>query len=291
MFGRDLLTVDIEGGAIRALVARRRQILRWDKAVLPGEDLHDGVIHDADQAGKALAEVLERLAPTPRRVVVSMMGQRLISRVLSLPPLRSRLLDEAVRRTARREIPMPVAEMDLSWQVIGRNADHLLVYVLAVPREAVDRTVDVLRAAHVRPQVMDVKPLALARTAARSEAVIVHLEPASLGVIVVRDSIPVIIRNVPISAGTTSPEARMELLSQELYRTTKYYNETHKDRPLPPDTVVCTTGELFNSSELREQLAARSALPVELPKPPLPLPDGLPLPEYAVNVGLALREV
>jgi hypothetical protein len=106
-----------------------------------------------------------------------------------------------------------------------------------------------------------------------------------------------LIRNIPLESGELTGEAKTDLLSQELARTSKYYNESNKQNRLPEDTPVFLTGSLFitgsiesrlsDGQSLIERLQDRTPYPLKPPTSSLKLPEKFPLMQYAVNVGLA----
>jgi hypothetical protein len=204
-----------------------------------------------------------------------------------------------VQRKAKQEFALPIDDVDISWKIVERTQDNLKAYVLAIPKEITDSQVETLAVANLRPKVMDTKPLALIRAVNRKNTLIVNLEEYSMAVIIVVEGLPVIVRTVPLESGDLTPEAKLDLLSQELARTTKFYNESNKKNRLPEDTPLYTTGTMFNflrladrltnSSPLRNRLQERTSYPLQILKPNLESPKILPLPEYAVNIGLALK--
>ncbi len=146
---------------------------------------------------------------------------------------------------------------------------------------------------------MDIKPLALQRVVNKRTSIIVNLESFSMGVIIVVNHIPILVRTIPLETGNLTGEAKIDLLGQELARTVKYYNESNKSNRLPEDTVVYLTGGLFayphlesrldESPNLVERLGSRTSYKLSLPKPPLEIPPKLSVAKYAVNLGLALK--
>ncbi|MFP3855333.1 MAG: pilus assembly protein, partial [Anaerolineales bacterium] len=72
---------------------------------------------------------------------------------------------------------------------------------------------------------------------------------------------------------------------------TKFYNESHKDQPLPDSTPVLASGSYFNEGSMVERLQRLTPYPVRLPDPPLRYGSDFPMPQYAVNLGLALKEL
>ena len=118
----------------------------------------------------------------------------------------------------------------------------------------IDSQVAALKAAKIKPRPLDIKPLALQRMVNQETSSIVNLESFSLDVIVIVNHIPILVRSVPLETGNLSEEAKLDLLSQELSRTVKYYNESNKSNRLPEDTGVYLTGELFDKSQITSRL-------------------------------------
>lgn len=288
LFSRTLVTLDFEDGSLRWLTTKGNRVLRWNRVRLVAPSSPDGQ-EGPEAIGEQLAGVFKTEALPKKPVVVSVGGQRAIFRTLTLPEMDRSLLGAAVQRKLRQEIPLQPQEIDLSWEIIGRSEGELSIYIAAIPREEIDRQMTILRAAGIRPAAMDVKSLALIRTANRSRAVIVSLEDSLLTIVVVVDGTPQIIRTVPLGASTASAEGRLDLVLQELVRTTKFYNESHKAHPLPADCPLFLTGSNFRSPAMVERISPRSPYPVAELDPPLSYPDGLSLADFGVNIGLALK--
>lgn len=291
LFQRDIITIDFDGSTVRFLLVRGGAVTKWESLSVPPEQMSQGIVHDPASVGRALSELLARHEVRRGKVVTSVTGQRAISRLLTLPPVKDRLLEGALRHKVRQEMTLPIDETDLSWHVIHRSAGSMEVYVLAIPRDAIDRQVETLAAAGLRPAAMDVRPLALARLAGSESGILLNLEEHSLSVLVLQHSLPVVSRTVPFGIGRSAAEARLELLIQELTRTTKFFNEGHRETPLDPSAPLYATGEQFDTPEFLEAVTQRHTGPVHVPAGPLPHPDDLPLATYSVNLGLAAKKV
>ena len=190
MLGRKIVTLDFDGRDIRLLVVRGKRPLRWSTVSVSPELMNQGVIQESERMGAGLARFLSVHKASRRRVVTSVTGHRSVSRLLALPEINPDLLDDAIRRKAKQEMPLPLDETYLSWDVVRQEGDQILVYALAVPRLVIDRQVETLRAAKIKPGVMDLKPLALIRAVDQSNAVIVNLEEQGIGVIIVVGGVP-----------------------------------------------------------------------------------------------------
>lgn len=288
-FSPRVLTLNFEGRAIRMLTARGETIEKWHTIELPPELMSGGSVHQPDQAAAELRSVISQLGIRPGKVVSSISGQRSIYRTLHFPRIKGEFLDGAVRRKIRQEITLPPEETDLSWKIVGQADGELAVYVVALPRELIDRQVETTRLAGLKPRVLDVKPLALLHAVNDEQGVIANLEPHGLTIVVIRDGLPGIVRTVPLPENGQTEGGRLDLLAQELRRTIKFFNESNKARPLPSEAIIYATGRDFDRPDSLDDLSARLDSSLELAHPPVRLPEGLPIGAYSVNLGLMLK--
>jgi type IV pilus assembly protein PilM len=290
LFGKRKLTLDFDGHILRMLEVHGKKVLKWDSAAFSPDLMDQGLINDPQSVGDGITRFLSERNVPKRRVVTSISGYRSVSRVLSLPKVKPKNLEETVRRKAKQEMPLPYDETYLSWQQVKSDNEHIVVYALAVPRSIIDRQVETLRIARIKPRVMDYKPLALVRLVNQTNAIIVNLEQHSLVVIVVVNGIPQISRSVPLTSEDADPATKVERLSMELSRTTQFYNDGHRETPLNPELPLFVTGSLFENPDLQDELSEATSFTVERPTLPISLPQDFPMLRYSGNLGLALKK-
>src|SRR4051812_19314187 len=153
-----------------AAVARVEDGLTVHRAAaadLPLGAFRDGEVLDSEVLGNALKRLFaeHRL---PRRVRVGIANQRTIMRTIDLPPLeRDAEIEAAVRMHAPDHIAMPLDQAVLDFQVLGLvdtpDGPRMRVVVVATDRESVDRLLDALRRAGLRPAGLDLSAFALIR--------------------------------------------------------------------------------------------------------------------------------
>ena len=299
MFKKKITTISFEGSEIRALVLQGNKIAAWQSQSLAPETMNQGFVHNPKAAADVIRTLLRELKGSRKNVISAVPGSRSVHRIMRIPVIPEKMLEETIERKARQEFAIPIEESDLSWRIISRQDNQLTLYVLAVPSNLINQQVQALKDAGVKPRLMDIKPLALGRLANRETSIIVNLESHSMGVIITTNHVPILIRTIPLDSGDLTGEAKTDLLSQELARTTKYFNESHKKNRLPEDTPVFISGALFSSSgiasrledaeSLIERLQDRTPYPLKLPVSDLELPEKFPLLKYAVNLGLAVK--
>jgi len=154
----------------------------------------------------------------------------------------------------------------------------------------VDNEMRALRAVGITPQIVELKAMALTRTVNKEQALILNIEPSSFDVIMVVEGIPEIMRTIAWRQDDLTVEDAVEYLAGILEVTVDFYNSNHLETPLDQATPLFITGPMSLNLDLVEKLKARLVYPVEPLAPPLEYPAYLPISQYAVNIGLALRQ-
>ena len=274
-------------------------MLAWQSVQIPTNETSQGLNYDTTAAAEAIQAVIKEINGSKNNLISCISGQRAVHRVMRIPDIAEHLLEETIERKARQEFAIPVDETDLFWRIITRVENQILLYVLAVPRVIIDQYVGVLKEAKIKPKVMDIKALALQRLVNQNTTLIVNLEDSSMEVIIIVNHVPLLVRTIPLDSGDLTGEAKVDLLSQELARTVKYYNESNRNNQLPDDTPIYLSGALFSTAtvearlgqetNLIERFQSRTPFPLKPPKPGMELPEKFPLLRYAVNLGLVLK--
>lgn len=301
MFKKKITTISFEGSEIRFLSLSGEKVTAWKTAAVAEDAMSQGLIHKPKVIGTIIQTTLKELKASRRNVISAVTGSRSVHRIMRIPSIPEKLLEETIRRKARQEFAIPIEDTDLFWQIISRGEDHITLYVLAVPKNLIDQVVVSLQEAKIKPRTMDIKPLALTRISNQGTAFIVNMEDYAMGVTVLVNYVPMLVRTIPLESGDLTGEAKTDLLSQELARTVKYYNESHKANRLPESTPVFVSGALFSAGSIEsrlgeaenlvERLQSRTPFPLKPPATELVLPDKFPLLRYAVNVGLAAKNI
>jgi type IV pilus assembly protein PilM len=134
---------------------------------LPAGAVRDGEVIDAESLGHALKRMFSE-HKLPKRVRVGVSNQRTIMRTIDLPPLeRDAEIAAAVRMHAPEHIAMPLDQALTDYQVLGLvdtpEGPRMRVVVVATDRESVERLLEALRVAGLRPAGVDLAAFALIR--------------------------------------------------------------------------------------------------------------------------------
>ncbi|MDX6698279.1 MAG: type pilus assembly protein PilM [Solirubrobacteraceae bacterium] len=167
---RTIVGLDIEPShvsAAEATVNGRVAVQRAAVGALPPGLMRDGEVTDVEGLSAALKDFFAA-HKLGRRVRLGVANQRIVVRLIELPPVDDpRELDAVVRFQAQDNIPMPLDQAVLDYQPLGRvetpQGDRLRVVLVAARRDMIDRLVEAVRGAGLRPEGIDLSAFAMIR--------------------------------------------------------------------------------------------------------------------------------
>lgn len=289
MFSKAVTTLNVESGSVKGLVLNNKTVQWWGSIPLEPGVVRDGTVLEQ----KALAEAVQSLFQGHKgkrdKVVVSLTGLHFTFRILNIPKTKPSELVPNVRRAAEKEMPLPMEELYFSWQVLSTKGNRQDVFVVGVPREPIDLLIAALGKAKVKPYVLDLKALALARTVNCRNGLILDLEQDNFGITVVAEGLPSIMRTFIPKKGEMILEDNVRRLAGEIVRTMEFYNREHAENPITTDTPVFLTGEMADSPDTSVVIQEEIEYPIKKLMLPFSYDPSFPIAYYAVNLGLAIR--
>lgn len=285
-----IVTLEIDTTAIRLIETREGRVVKWASLSLDPTLFEDGVISDPPALSAAVRQLMDSSGIKARAVIASVSGLYSVSRIVAVPtPPGGVTTRETVLEAAEEIMPLSMDGLYLSWQTIASSGDIQQALVVGVPRDVIDAEMRTLRAAGIKPRTLDLKALALARAVNKEQALILNIEPSSFDIIIVVNSLPEVMRTIAWQPNSLTEEERVEHLAMNLELTVGFYNSHHSDTPLDPATPFLITGQMSRDLDLVEKLPARVGYSLESLAPPLECPKHMPVSQYAVNIGLALK--
>lgn len=287
---REVVAATVEGASLRVLTFDDGKILGWAVEPLAEQAARGGQINDPVALGTVLEDTFARLDLPRKRVAWALPGFQAFCRVIDLPVVRGEELRLAVTEEVERALgPNGASDNFLYYQRLPGRIRQRGVFVLALPKTTVLPALEALDVASIHPQTMDLRPLALARAIGRPNAILVNLEEGSLDVVVVEGGVPALLRSLPLPAAV-SRDAAQERLIQETERSLAYYDDVNPDHPLDLDTPLYLTGSLATGIALAERVRAITRHPIGRLSGLPPHPSDLPVTDFLVNLGLALKQ-
>jgi len=280
-----MVTLEITDSRINMLAVQGKQVKLAASLPLEPGLVVEGVVTDSAVIGQRIKELMEAYEITERKVVVAISGMHSVYRTFNLPKLPRGMMDEAVRREIDRVLPVPQSEFYISWQAIPVTETETMICIVGLPRTTVDSISETLREAGLESRIMDVSPLALARVVNESSAIIINAQAYGFDIVVMLDGIPRLLRSIDAGTRKESIPDIAAMIREEFDRTVSFFDSSSEGYPKIGNLPVYIAGE------------ASQAVAGLLNQPITPLPEWFYLPEgfaindYAVNIGLALKQV
>ena len=153
-----------------------------------------------------------------------------------------------------------------------------------------DDRIRALKIAGINPQVIELKSMALARGVNKEQALVFNIEPTNYDIIIVVKGVPEVMHSLAWRRDSMSREDAAEYLATKLEMAVDFYNSNHLDAPFDTTNPLYITGEMSVEPGMIEKLQERLGFNIEQLTPPLECPAFLPISQYAVNIGLAMRK-
>jgi type IV pilus assembly protein PilM len=166
--------LDIGSNQIKVAELRRTggqlQVVAMGVAPTPPEAYDKSDMVDAQLLGQAVKNLLKQSGISTKDVISSVSGQSaVVVRVIEVPQMNPAELAETMKWEVERHVPFATSEVIMDYTKIdrpegyaeGQNMDVLLA---VAQQNMIDRHVEMLMAAGLKPKYIDVEPLAIGRT-------------------------------------------------------------------------------------------------------------------------------
>ncbi len=315
------ITVTIGDSAIRVLVARGNRVRGWAEAHLPVGVVQDGLIVDETTFSEAMSRVIDEIGKGAKlssaKVAVAITGRNVVQRRFTVFLEEGEDLTEAIIDASAERMSIRPEELQLAWDAAEADFDAPIledeaeddttdmfgeleaglepdfdgepydVYAFGMYRHVLRRNLRTLSDTGAKFSTVQPKAIALAAAANERSGVVLDIEANSITVIVLRDGLPEVVREVGIDQKLTQ-EQWVQSVTTQVSRTVAFHDSMYPDTPLSEHSNLYLTGageSTVGSAEL-----AAEAIPYRRKELPATLraPDDFPFARYAANVGLAL---
>lgn len=286
-----LLGVDLGAARIKVAVIKGGRLVAKGAVPTPA-----GGWDNETEMVAALAEAVQQSGWRGRQAVSAISGERVIVRYLRFPRMPEKELRAGLQYEAERYLPMGTQDMVLDCAILeehGSGQKDMPVLLAAAPKEQAMKYYHIFQGAGLELVALDLIPAALCRALAglgdkKQEVIILDLGERWTQVVLVRGKELLFSRAVGIGSKELVQGAsplgfnRLGDLVQEIRRTLDFYR-SQGGSGFTPRQVWLTGGGAYQEG-LKDYLHLELDMPVEIA---LPYFLG---PEFAVAVGLALRE-
>lgn len=296
---RGSVGLDLDGDFLAAVVVAEGRIQSAMSAELPDGVMSDGEVVDPDALAHVLREIF-RSGALPKDVRLGVANQQIVVRQLELPRIEDdKALDAAVRFQAAEAIAMPLGEVVLDFQRVSDGVDaegnpRTHVVVVAARETMIERLVQAVRGAGLRPVGIDLSAFALVRALAAgarddTARVYCHLGAITNLAIAVGGSC-LFTRPLATRADAGSGMVDAFALAEEIRLSIDFYLAQPETRPV---REIVLSGPRASMEGVAEQLASATGLEVMVADPlgnydRASLPAGEDPRRHTVALGLSM---
>ncbi|MBM3303114.1 MAG: pilus assembly protein PilM, partial [Deltaproteobacteria bacterium] len=251
-----------------------------------------GTVSDEGELADLIRDRLKTLNIDARRVIMGLSSPNSIYRIINLPgDVPSALISDGIKVEAEKAVPVPLSEVYLSHQSLPNGgSDDKRYFLAAYDRKATDSLIHTVSKAGPRPYLLDLAPLCLCRPVKALQAIVASLRGSFFDGVVMADRVPQVIRSLELPVKDELLEGKLSAVAEEIQRVIAFYNSSGPAKPLDSSVPVFISGDLAKSPDIPSILASRLGYSVSVLPSLLDAPDDFPAHNYAINMGLALKE-
>ena len=159
--GKNLIGVDIGSSAIKVCQLRESRkgyaLAKLGYAALPAQSIVDGHVMNAQIVVEAIGQAMGSAKIKQREVAVSISGQAVIIRKITVPMMTAAELDEQIQWEAEQHIPFDIKDVRVDYEVLRRRpeAGQMDLLLVAAKRDQLDDYVQIAKQAKLKPIVVD----------------------------------------------------------------------------------------------------------------------------------------
>ncbi|MFA4991823.1 MAG: pilus assembly protein PilM [Candidatus Omnitrophota bacterium] len=192
----------------------------------PGLDTQPAQVKTRDEyVLEAVKRVFRENNVKPGNVVTAISSEEVMVRYFQMPKIPKQEWNSAVNFEAKRYIPFRMEDVVSDFQVIPSksNPNSMEVVFAAVKKNVIEEFVALLGKAGLRPVLIEPAPFSLMRALRAAEQIsakvntaIVDVDSSTVNINILRNGVPYIIRDVPMSMSNRSGEQPLEPVFEKL---------------------------------------------------------------------------
>ena len=156
----DIGAATIKIGEFQVIKGHGLRLVNFSHAGFGAESEHE--THRHERLVTSLRNALQERKIKTKRVVLSVSGQSVFTRFVKLPPVEQAKLLQIIQYEAQQNVPFPINEVVWDYQLIGTAPQgELEVVLLAIKSDIIEELNNVVEAAGLRTEIVDVAPMAL----------------------------------------------------------------------------------------------------------------------------------
>ena len=164
--------LDLSDRSVKVAQLKKRNnkiyLYAYGRENIPKGLIIDGEIKDEERVAELIKKTLSNSKPNPIKskfVAYSIPEPKGFIRVVKLPRLEEKDIDDAVRCEAEQLFPISINESYIDWQILpGDNKRNMKVLVAMVPSQLTDAYSSVMRSVGLKPVAAEIESVAISRS-------------------------------------------------------------------------------------------------------------------------------
>jgi type IV pilus assembly protein PilM len=160
--GKTLVGVDIGTSSIKVCQVKETRkgytLVKAGYADLAQQTIVDGQVMDAGRVIEALQKIFQDSKIRQRDIALSVSGQSVIIRKITVPMMTQAELEEQIHWEAEQHIPFDIKDVQVDYQVLRRRpeASQMELLLVAAKRDQINDFAQLARDAKLKPVVCDI---------------------------------------------------------------------------------------------------------------------------------------
>ena len=184
------------------------RLLSLGSAVLPVGAVEEGMLQDPEAVAAVVSALIDNLKIKEKRVAITVSGYSVIVKRINLAVMSEEELEEYIQSEAGQYIPFDIDDVYLDFQDLHTNTeehDRTDVMLVAAKKDVVDGYLSMLKAAGLRPVIVDVDGFALenayqSSVAADENVALVDIGATKMSINIVAGRVSVLARDVVVGS-------------------------------------------------------------------------------------------
>jgi type IV pilus assembly protein PilM len=209
-FGLDLSDLSVKAIQIERY-GSSDSLVGFSSVPIPMGAISEGQIIKPDDVVSAIKKALQTSGPhriKTKKVICSLPETKAFMRIISIPRMDIEEVHEAVKWEMEANIPLPLDQVYYDWQILDDSLtgekNKLNLIVVAIAKNAVDSTIEILEKAGLDPIGLEIESIAEARSLLdqkdeNSTTLIVDIGDRRTSFLIAKGSTPAFTSSVPIS--------------------------------------------------------------------------------------------
>ena len=160
--GKNLVGVDIGSSSIKVCQVKEGRkglgLIRAGYEPLPPQSIVDGHVMNSQAVIEGLSKVFSEAKIRQKEVALSISGQAVIIRKISVPMMTAAELDEQIQWEAEQHIPFDIKDVHVDYEVLRRRpeAGQMDLLLVAAKKDEISDYASILKEAKLKPAVVDI---------------------------------------------------------------------------------------------------------------------------------------